>query len=542
MKLVLLFILLNSVYAYADINETVFVESTTDTDSDGVLDLIAVTIDRPSSSEKLPVILKMSPYSQGGNSLDFHDTDVDLLPQDQAIEASAKRRSFRSKSNIFKNKETDKFSGYANVYADSVGTGKSTGCPTVGDMSETLGAKAVIDWLNGRARAFNSNGKEVKATWSNGNVGMIGVSYNGTLPIMVATTGVEGLKAIIPIAAISNWYDYYRANGLVVNPGGYIGEDADILGQYIVRKNACKKELSIITQTMGREHGDFSAFWQKRDYLKKAKDIKAAVFLAQGQADWNVKQKQAIQLFEALDEQTPKRLFLHLGAHSYPIDRGFRNNVDLWFDHYVKGVDNGINKKLPVRIQAIGETVAKEQSQWPHESTFKQVFTLGNGEVKKIIDIGSQNKLETFVKNPTNENPNRLVYMSKPLENDTLFSGTANVQLTLSLINRRAANITIALVQFKGNSVGKIITRGWADPQNHLDFNEGELLNPGQKIQLKFKLEPKQFIMKKGYQLGVLIASTDYSYTLRPSIGTEIEIFTGEDSFVEFEADSKIQF
>ena len=47
---------------------------------------------------------------------------------------------------------------------------------------------------------------------------MTGVSYNGTLPNAVATTGVEGLKTIIPIAAISSWYDYYRANGAVVAP------------------------------------------------------------------------------------------------------------------------------------------------------------------------------------------------------------------------------------------------------------------------------------------------------------------------------------
>ena len=42
---------------------------------------------------------------------------------------------------------------------------------------------------------------------------MIGVSYNGTLPNAVAATGVEGLETIVPIAAISSWYDYYRANG-----------------------------------------------------------------------------------------------------------------------------------------------------------------------------------------------------------------------------------------------------------------------------------------------------------------------------------------
>jgi X-Pro dipeptidyl-peptidase len=47
---------------------------------------------------------------------------------------------------------------------------------------------------------------------------MVGSSYEGTLANQVATTGVEGLRTIIPISAISSWYDYYRANGLVVSP------------------------------------------------------------------------------------------------------------------------------------------------------------------------------------------------------------------------------------------------------------------------------------------------------------------------------------
>ena len=62
---------------------------------------------------------------------------------------------------------------------------------------------------------------------------MIGTSYNGTLPIAVATTGVEGLEAIVPISAISNWYDYYRANGMVRAPGGFQGEDLDVLAEYV---------------------------------------------------------------------------------------------------------------------------------------------------------------------------------------------------------------------------------------------------------------------------------------------------------------------
>ena len=44
---------------------------------------------------------------------------------------------------------------------------------------------------------------------------MIGRSFNGTLPNAVATTGVEGLTTIVPISAISSWYDYSRIGSVI---------------------------------------------------------------------------------------------------------------------------------------------------------------------------------------------------------------------------------------------------------------------------------------------------------------------------------------
>src|SRR5690606_34131080 len=125
--------------------------------------------------------------------------------------------------------------GFAVVHSSSPGTGLSEGCPTVGGPNESLAPKAVIDWLNGRARGFTQarGGDEVTADWSTGKVGMTGTSYNGTLPLAAATTGVEGLEAIIPIAPNTSYYHYYRENGLVVHPGGWLGEDIDFLYAFI---------------------------------------------------------------------------------------------------------------------------------------------------------------------------------------------------------------------------------------------------------------------------------------------------------------------
>ena len=80
--------------------------------------------------------------------------------------------------------------GFAVVHSASPGTGLSQGCPTVGGDNESLAPKAVIDWLNGRAKGYTEGDgtEEVKATWCTGKVGMTGTSYNGTLPLAAASS------------------------------------------------------------------------------------------------------------------------------------------------------------------------------------------------------------------------------------------------------------------------------------------------------------------------------------------------------------------
>jgi X-Pro dipeptidyl-peptidase len=522
------------------VSETVYVEAPTDTDNDGKLDRIFVSIDRPSSDKKLSTIFSISPYALGGNNGPMHDVDVELLPQD-----AKSFRNFFYENKTLKDYQATLFiqtPRYAQLRAHSVGTGRSTGCPTVGDMSETLAAKAVIDWLNGRAKAFYENGKEARADWANGFVGMTGTSYDGTLPIMVATTGVEGLKAIVPIAAISNWYDYYRANGLVVNPGGYIGEDADVLGYFIMRKGSCQTQLDRITKTMGREHGDFSSFWQARDYLPKIKDIKAATFIIHGQNDWNVKQKHAIQLWEGLEGVAPRRIFLHRGGHGSTWNHQVPRKLQAWFDHFLEGEENGINNGPQVEVELPDGTLVV-QREWPHENaqdhrlylSSQSTLTLKASarEILSLMDNGRTQKVEGLIENPTQRNDGRLIFLSAPMERSQLLSGTPKVHLELAIMNRKAANLTIAVVEYDKQGRGRIITRGWADPQNYRDITRGESLIPGKTYQLSFELEPKQYRLKSGSRLGILIASTDYEYTLRPKPGTMIQFFSGENSFIE---------
>ena len=163
--------------------------------------------------------------------------------------------------------------GFATVAVEQAGTGLSMGCPSSGDTSERTSASFVIDWLNGRAKGYTTvdGNEQVSATsWSSGKVGMYGTSYEGTMPMATATTGVKGLEAIIPISPNTSHYRYYRSYGLVRSPGGYLGEDIDVLYDFIhsgrVRATCDTIWRDGIFKTFqDRESGDFNDVWELRD-------------------------------------------------------------------------------------------------------------------------------------------------------------------------------------------------------------------------------------------------------------------------------------
>src|SRR5690606_40880316 len=131
----------------------------------------------------------------------------------------------------------------------------SGGAPTVGGDNESRASKAVIDWLCERAKGYTERegNKELKAYWSTGKVGMTGTSFNGTLALAAATTGVEGLEAIIPVAPNTSYYHYYRSNGLVRAPQGYLGEDIDVLYDFIHSGDESKRARNKIGRASCRE-------------------------------------------------------------------------------------------------------------------------------------------------------------------------------------------------------------------------------------------------------------------------------------------------
>ncbi|WP_431781211.1 Xaa-Pro dipeptidyl-peptidase [Streptomyces chumphonensis] len=539
----------------AVVEERLYVETDVDTDHDGRPDRVAIDIARPAGATGLPVVFEHTPYRYGTNPADFHDVDVDRLPQEghpgaQGAEG-ADDPSVTKAAPDLPGWYDDYFlpRGYAVVLGQSLGTGDSDGCPTSGDMNETRGTTAVIDWLGGRADAYDASGRRVEAAWSNGRVGMLGVSYNGTLPNMAATTGVEGLEAIVPIAAISSWYDYYRANGLVVAPGGYQGEDADVLAEAVVGNPGCEDEIAALTAAQDRVTGDHSAFWRERDYVRKAGDVTAAVFVMHGQADWNVKGGQYAQWWEALRaHDVPRKIWLHNGGHG-PADRAdHRETIARWFDEHVKGLDTGIMDEPTADVQ-LADGSWHRYPDWPDPAARDTVLRLttdsatapgtlsadaaGGGPRQGFTDAGRTRDAAALAAAPDRADANRLVYRTAPLEADARLSGVPDVTLRAGVDNRDAANLTALLVDYGpegADDAPVVVTRGWLDPQNRNGPDRSEPLRQGGTYALTFAMQPKDHVFRAGRRIGLVVISTDHHYTLRPRPGTALHLEPGGSS------------
>ena len=524
------------------IQETLYVQTRLDTNRDGRRDRVRVRISRPGETEtehiKVPVVFEHSPYRGHLGFPRNHDVDFDLLPQDE----------FGPRADVPGSLD-DYYvpRGYAVVLGESIGTFNSDGCPDVGGRAETLGTKAVIDWLNGRARAFDESGAPVKADWTTGDVGMTGVSYNGTLPNQVATTGVEGLKTIIPVSAISSWYDYYRANGLVVAPhsntrgagnNDYLGEDTDVLGDFIGgprMDDRCLFMRKRLLAQQDRRTGDWSRFWRQRDYLHRVKHVRASVFVVHGLNDFNVKTKAFASWWQRLAaHHIPRKLWLHNRGHGGPGGADYKLAENRWFDYWLFGVENGITREPRVRIQRENGVYADE-ADWPAPGTrTARLHLAAPGTLsttpsrtaeQSFVDRGRDlDTDDVLITNPDAPNPNRLAYLTPPLTQAARLSGTPWVDVRMSIDNRDDANLTAVLVDYGPDNTPEMVTRGWLDPQNRDSLERGRRLRRGHEYDLSWDLQPDDHVFPAGHRIGLVVVSTDHDYTIRPKPGTQLTL------------------
>ena len=540
------------------IRHDLWVETEFDSDQDGSLDRMHVSVTRPRQTEseglKLPVVYVSSPYFAGTGKAgreffwDPHQ-EIGKEPRKRTTQPPVNRKGMRP---IISKSHAKQWvpRGYIVVHSSSPGTGLSQGCPTVGGDNESLAPKAVIDWLCGRADGFTTvDGYDrVSAGWCTGKIGMTGTSYNGTIPLAAATTGVDGLEAIIPIAPNTSYYHYYRSNGLVRHPFGFIGEDIDCLYEFIHSgpegtRATCDTSVrdEIMLSNLDRVTGDYNEFWAGRDYLNDLEPMKAAVLMAHAFNDWNVVPEHSVRIFEAVKKKgLPCQAYFHQGGHGGPPPM---KQMNRWFTRYLHGVENDVEKDQ--RAWIVRENDDREKptayDDFPNPQAKPVVFQLKagapkRGELKtKIREMqGNESLVDNYSFNGealarAESTEHRLIYLTPKLKKPVHISGVPSIEIKLAC-DRQAANLSVWLVSLPWNSkknakiTDNIITRGWADPQNHQSLTESEPLTPGKFYQFQFDLQPDDQIIPKGQQIGLMIFSSDQDFTLWPEPGTKLEV------------------
>ncbi|MDA3821483.1 MAG: Xaa-Pro dipeptidyl-peptidase [Bacteroidales bacterium] len=539
------------------IKHDLWVETDFDTDGDGKKDRMHVDVTRPYQTQnglKLPVIYNSSPYFAGvakDGAQYFWDPKHELgeVPPKHEHPPEIKRRGKRP---VISNGQVDIWlpRGYIVVHSSSPGTGLSDGSPTVGGDNESLAPKAVIDWLCGRAKGYTERegSEEVEAFWCSGKVGMTGTSYNGTIPLAAATTGVEGLEAIIPIAPNTSYYHYYRSNGLVRHPGGYMGEDIDVLYDFIHSGDESKRAYSnkVIRDTemaegQDRVTGDWNDFWAGRDYLLDMEPMKAALFMSHGFNDWNVVPLHSYRIYEAAKAKgIPAQIFYHQNGHGGPPPISLMNK---WFTHYLHGIDNGVENDPKAWI--VRENDDRENptpyEDYPNPDASPVTLYLSGGAPKTgslSTEKGEGKGTETLVDNYSfsgsalamaEQTEHRLIYLTPTLKDSIHISGISKITIKLAS-SKPAANLSVWMVSLPWTEGRRtkindnLITRGWADPQNYKSLSISKPLKPGKFYELSFELQPDDQIIPAGQQIGLMIFSSDRDFTLWPEPGTELTI------------------
>lgn len=537
-------------YSYKNaIRESVWVLAP-DLDGDGRPDKVAVDIIRPRELDgvaEIPAIMDASPYylcCGRGNESERKTYDGNGNPLKFPLYYD----------NYFVPR------GYAYLAVDMAGTGRSTGCVDEGADSDIQSVKAVIDWLNGRAQAVDADHNPVTASWSNGKVGMIGKSYDGTLAEGVAATGVRGLKTIVPISAISSWYDYDRYQGL---PFSY--NYPTWLSEYVEQARTKQVDCSAVNNEMAQDDADetgaYTKFWSARDYRAapspKASKVRASVFVVHGLQDTNVKTPNFARWWHDLGNTgVVRKMWLHRLGHVDPFDTNrdrWVATLHRWFDSQLMGIDNGILDQPRVDVE-VRPNHWVQSNTWPVGSRTTTLSPQADGTLSSgAPDSGSA----SFVNDPTQsearavalgDNPNRLLFLSSPLATRTRISGTSIATVAVKT-TVPTGQIGVALVDYGdarrvldtgdgaqtlqtqscygrstsyddacyydvtrrlGTTPLQVLARGWAR------------LDDAGAHTVTVKLTANDIVVKKGHELGLVLvgASPDWVVTVDQSSST----------------------
>jgi predicted acyl esterase len=423
--------------------------------------------------------------------------------------------------------------GYAIVVADARGTGKSPGYYELMSALQTRDVYDVIAWAGVQP-------------WSNGKVGMLGVSYLAIKQWQVAALRPPHLAAMIPWEGMFDHYrDFFRHGGIyssffmrllwdsqiAVNQNGngaspyrdrFTGERST--GQAI-DPVVLPGNLSNLFET-GLQHRFDDAYYRTRTPVAERITVP---FLSAG--NWGGLGLHLRGNVLAYEQAASKQKWLELHTDTHFASMYLGPAVELqkrFFAHFLKGEDNGFEKEPPVllTIRDPRGFIQRKENEWPLSRTQWTRYALDASD-KSITE-----KSPTAAATAQYDAQGDVTFRGAPFTQDTEFTGPLAAKLFVSssttdmdlFLTLRIFDPGGNEVTFKGaNDPQAPVSQGWLrvsqrklDPARSTSYrpfhpHDGEdKLTPGTLYEVDVEIWPTSIVYPKGYTMALTIGGKDF--------------------------------
>ncbi|KIW95033.1 uncharacterized protein Z519_03614 [Cladophialophora bantiana CBS 173.52] len=453
--------------------------------------------------------------------------------------------------------------GYICIRVDSRGAGRSPGYLDVFSPREIRDYYEAIEWAGTQP-------------WSNGKVGLSGISYYAITQWLVASLQPPHLTAMIPWEGAADCYrDIARHGGIqsnaffeawyprqVVsvqhgNPKAVLdpwmneiasGPESDLLSDEELKNNRCDPIQDVLARPLDSQwYRSRSADWSK---------VTVPFLSAASWAGFGLHPRGN---FEAFTQAASKQKWLecHPGRH----EEWFYLNEPMamqkrFFDHFLKGIDNGWDREAPVLLHLrrpfSDKFELRKEPCWPLPNTkWTRMYLEANQSSSPLLAWEKPSKSSSLSYMAMEES---LTFTSPPLEHDTEITGPLAAKLFASsstedmdlFVTFQAFSPENREVDFQGTiDPHTPLAQGWLrashrklDTSKSLPYrpyhshDEVLPLDLGRVYELDVEIWPTNILLPKGYRLALQISGKDFERPLPPDKPNEAWISRGSGPFL----------
>ncbi len=513
--------------------------------------VLRADIYRPTTETPVPVVMTLGPYGKGVRYQDGYAPQWQWLIGEYPDILEGSTRSYLAWETV--DPEIWTPWGYAVVRVDSRGAGRSPGFLDIFSPRETQDFYHAIEWAGTQP-------------WSNGKVGLCGISYYAINQWHVAALQPPHLAAIIPWEGGADFYrEWARHGGILSNAFleawyprqvGSVqhGAPNGVMDPWLNELSTGPEALSEEELAANRaDHlADLKAHPLDDEYYKgRSADWSKVTVPLLSPANWAGFGLHPRGNFEGFTDaaSTQKWLEAHPGRHEEWFYLPYGMDLQKRFlDHFLKGEDNGWDREPRVRLNIrrpfSDEFVLRKENEWPLARTEWTRIHLDAEEPALSWDAPAEGGAI-----PIEAMGEAVTLLSPPLEAETEITGPLAAKLFVSsstadadlFVTFRAFSPEGEEVDFQGTIDPRTpLAQGWLrashrklDPERSRPYkpyhthDEAQPLEPGTVYELDVEVWATCIVLPAGYRLALTIGGRDFE---RPAAEDSSEVWTSRGS------------